>query len=56
MTTEAEHTAAEGQPRQVGVATAKVAVLYTRPDAVVQDFGRGYVRRTKQNEWGRLFD
>ena len=40
MTTEAEHTAAEEQPRQVGVATAKVAVLYTRPDAVVQDIGR----------------
>ena len=38
MTTEAERSAAESQ--RPAVATAKVAVLYTRPDAVVQDIGR----------------
>ncbi len=39
MTTEAERTAVEA-PREVGVGTAKVAVLYTRPDTAVPDIGR----------------
>ncbi|MCH7838179.1 MAG: DUF362 domain-containing protein [Chloroflexi bacterium] len=38
MTTEAERSATESQ--RPAVAAAKVAVLYTRPDAVVQDIGR----------------